>query len=230
MKTCTKCGETKDVVGFYAATSNRDGLKNQCKVCCLASAAKRYASNPEPAKIRAAKWDKEHPEQVKLRQTKHRTNNRVELNSNALAKYHADPTKRTLSATKWRLANIERVRANCRRWSLSNAEHHNRLRAEWRENNPDAGRIMVQNRRAKLRNSNGKLSAGLAKRLFALQKGLCPCCGKHLGIDYHLDHIMPVALGGEHVDSNIQLLRASCNFSKSARHPVDYMQSRGFLL
>ena len=38
------------------------------------------------------------------------------------------------------------------------------------------------------------------------------------------------ALGGLNADSNMQLLRAECNLQKSAKHPVDFMQSRGFLL
>ena len=63
-----------------------------------------------------------------------------------------------------------------------------------------------------------------------LQKGLCPCCRKPLGNDYHMDHIIPLALGGSNGDNNIQLLRSECNLEKQAKHPVDFMQSRGFLL
>ena len=41
---------------------------------------------------------------------------------------------------------------------------------------------------------------------------------------------MPIALGGKNVDDNVQLLCAACNLSKQAKHPVDFMQQRGFLL
>jgi 5-methylcytosine-specific restriction endonuclease McrA len=51
-----------------------------------------------------------------------------------------------------------------------------------------------------------------------------------LGDNYHIDHIMPLALGGSNTDDNIQLLRQRCNNQKCAKHPVDFMQSRGFLL
>lgn len=73
-------------------------------------------------------------------------------------------------------------------------------------------------------------SKGLAERLFRLQRGKCACCKKPLGSDYHLDHIMPLALGGVNEDSNIQLLRAKCNMQKHTVHPVEFMQQRGFLL
>lgn len=55
-------------------------------------------------------------------------------------------------------------------------------------------------------------------------------CGKPLGDAYHLDHVMPLALGGSNTDDNMQLLRDRCNLQKHAKHPVDFMQERGFLL
>lgn len=59
----------------------------------------------------------------------------------------------------------------------------------------------------------------------------CACCRRNLGESgYHIDHVVPLALGGMHDDSNLQLLCPSCNMSKHAKHPIDFMQSRGFLL
>lgn len=175
-------------------------------------------------------WRKANPERVKLARVKYVETNKLELNRRALMRYRADPSKRKLAAQKWRDANRDSVRAKVRKWSHENEVHHEYLRREWRKRNPDASRTITQNRRAKLRNSSGTLSKGLAERLFKLQQGKCPCCGEMLANDYHLDHIIPVHLGGEHVDSNIQLLKSGCNLSKGAQHPVDYMQSRGFLL
>ena len=76
----------------------------------------------------------------------------------------------------------------------------------------------------------GVLTLGLSLRLFQLQKGKCACCKKPLGSNYHMDHIMPLALGGTNTNDNIQLLRARCNLQKQAKHPVDFMQQRGYLL
>ena len=41
---------------------------------------------------------------------------------------------------------------------------------------------------------------------------------------------MPLARGGKHEASNLQLLCPPCNMSKNAKHPIDFMQQRGFLL
>lgn len=75
----------------------------------------------------------------------------------------------------------------------------------------------------------GKLSAGLSRKLWDLQRGLCPCCEQELG-KFHMDHIMPISLGGTNTDDNIQLLRQTCNLQKGNKHPIDFMQERGFLL
>lgn len=95
------------------------------------------------------------------------------------------------------------------------------------ERNLIANRIKCSNRRTKL---HGNLSKDLITKLFQLQRGKCACCSEPLGIDYHLDHIMPLALGGENEDCNMQLLKSTCNHQKHAKHPLKFMQERGFLL
>lgn len=96
---------------------------------------------------------------------------------------------------------------------------------------PEKRAIYEQNRRAKKRANGGRLSPGLKGRLYASQKGACACCraGFTLG-DLHLDHVMPLSKGGAHADNNMQLLCQPCNQSKYAKHPVDFMQERGYLL
>jgi len=79
--------------------------------------------------------------------------------------------------------------------------------------------------------NGGELSKNLVAKLFKLQGGQCACgCGGDLGEDYHLDHRMPLALGGSNTDGNMQLLRKRCNLRKGAKHPIKFMQENGFLL
>lgn len=134
---------------------------------------------------------------------------------------------------KWNKENPEKSKEQGRAWRLANPDRKRELDAEWHKNNPckDRRRINNQNRRARKREVGGRLSQGLAERLFKLQRGKCACgCKQPLGDDYHRDHIMPLALGGSNTDDNIQLLRATCNLQKRAKHPVDFMQQKGFLL
>ena len=130
----------------------------------------------------------------------------------------------------WRIANPERNKELKQSWTINNREKSRAKVAKWEKLNPCNRAMRQRNRRARKMNSEGSLSKDLATKLFKLQKGKCACCGLPLGNDYQLDHIMPVALGGEHKDRNIQLLRSSCNHQKHAKHPIDFMRNRGFLL
>lgn len=126
--------------------------------------------------------------------------------------------------------NKDLAKARYKAWSDSNPGIAVARAAAWNAAHPDLRRVLTQNRRAGMRAVGGKLSKDLATRLFDLQRGLCACCQLPLGENYHMDHIMPLLLGGLNVDCNMQLLRQRCNNQKSSKHPVDFMQSRGFLL
>lgn len=113
----------------------------------------------------------------------------------------------------------------------ANPERARELTAAWSAANPDARRIHKHNRRARESQNGGALSKGITAKLFKLQQGQCACCKADLkSTKHHLDHIMPLALGGPNTDDNVQLLCPSCNCSKHAKHPIEFMQSRGFLL
>jgi len=45
-----------------------------------------------------------------------------------------------------------------------------------------------------------------------------------------MDHIVPLAKGGKNIDSNIQLTCPKCNLEKNSKDPIEFMQSRGYLL
>jgi hypothetical protein len=214
-KFCRKCGTIRPAIEFHKDSSSRDGLQAKCKVCKKIERSALRESYREKVKITAAAW------------------------------YAANAEKSIASATKWREANTERAKANNAKWHMNNLEivkarkadwfvvNREKVRAQsakWRAANPEALRGYCQNRRALKRANGGKLSKGLSSKLFRLQRGKCPCCGHALGDNYHMDHIMPLALGGSNTDDNIQLLRQRCNQQKRAAHPIDFMQLRGFLL
>lgn len=145
--------------------------------------------------------------------------------------YAANSDKCRVSGAKWSAANKDKERLSDVKYRSANPEKVRAAVARWASANPEALRIKSQNQRARKREVGGKLSKLLAERLFKLQRGMCACgCKQPLGSDYHMDHIIPLALGGTNEDNNIQLLRAKCNLQKSAKHPVDFMQQRGFLL
>lgn len=115
-------------------------------------------------------------------------------------------------------------------WKANNKESVAKYQAAYYANNKDKARTYWNNRRSLKLLCGGKLSLDISERLYLLQKGKCACCGAELGKKFHLDHIVPLAMGGENIDSNMQLLTAKCNLQKWAKHPIDFMQERGFLL
>lgn len=176
-------------------------------------------------------------------ETERKTNGNCKPCSKAYSAYYQKVNREKVNAQiyAWNAVNREKVNARTAAWKLANPEkiktyvaaNSEKLKAQsiaWRKANPKAVRIFYQNRLARKRENGGTLSKGLSAKLFALQKGKCPCCKQPLGDNYHLDHVIPVALGGSNTDDNIQLLRSTCNHQKSAKHPIDFMQQRGFLL
>jgi 5-methylcytosine-specific restriction endonuclease McrA len=56
----------------------------------------------------------------------------------------------------------------------------------------------------------------------ARQRGRCYWCHEKVGKSYHVDHVMPLALGGSNGPENIVIACISCNLRKSAKHPMDW--------
>jgi 5-methylcytosine-specific restriction endonuclease McrA len=173
-------------------------------------------------------WKVANPERVKAMSAAYLSANFKKIAAYKAAWASRNPGRRKAALAKYRTLRFERVKAANLKWARKNPESRRASAAAWRAANPEARRIHQQNRRA--RAAGGRLSKGLAQKLFRLQRGKCPCCRQPLHDDYHLDHIIPLALGGANSDDNMQLLRGLCNQQKKAKHPVDFMRSRGFLL
>ena len=122
-------------------------------------------------------------------------------------------------------AAIERQRL-AQQEAIKSGESARKTR-EYRAKNPEKTREWAQKRKGAYMT---RLPRGTVRRIALSQSWRCAICKRSVKESYHADHIMPIKLGGKHESSNIQILCPPCNVSKSAKHPVDYMQERGFLL
>lgn len=192
-------------------------------------------------------WREANPEKQKLIEAVVLRVKREKDRIAAAASYAANPEKQKAASAKWEKENLEQCRLNWRNYQIQNKDaiaakqaivratpegkaQQKAWHAAWSKENPEARKIIDQNYRAKKLDAGGTLSRGLSEKLFELQKGLCACCRKPLGENFHLDHILAVSRGGQNIDSNIQLLRQRCNNQKGAKDAIVFMQSRGFLL
>lgn len=131
---------------------------------------------------------------------------------------------------KWSAVNVDKRACIEQKYRESNREKESRRARNWAADNPEKARAKSQNRRAKVKGNGGTLSKGIVQTLMTLQKGKCACCAKSLKDGSHLDHVIPLALGGKNTDDNVQLLTPKCNLSKGAKHPIDYMRAKGRLI
>lgn len=214
VKLCNACGKTLPLEAFSKNKRMKDGLQTQCKPCMRRLQDKWRAINPDKVKKIAKRSYLKNQDYNKDRARK---------------RYWDDPDY----AAQWAKNNKDLCRASRQRYYVKNKEKLRQKSRDWDRKNPDKFKERMQRsanaRRARLAGVGGKLSKGIVQKLLKLQKGRCAYCATALH-KHHLDHIIPLALGGKNTDYNVQLLCPPCNMSKGAKHPIDYMQSKGLLL
>lgn len=100
----------------------------------------------------------------------------------------------------------------------------------WYRQNPEKAAASSIASRAKRAGALGRFSKADLTEIIRLQGGKCAYCNKSVRRKRHIDHIMPIKLGGTNTRANIQLLCPDCNRHKAAAHPIDYARSLGLLL
>lgn len=127
-------------------------------------------------------------------------------------------------AKAYRIQHAERLAERSREWLKNNKERAAERQKKYYAENPEVYADARSVRRS--RQSGGRLTRGIFTMLLEEQGNQCPGC--LVKIDRgssHLDHFMPLSLGGKHEDSNVQLLCASCNLRKHATHPQKWLES-----
>lgn len=84
---------------------------------------------------------------------------------------------------------------------------------EWQKNNKD--KVNYHNN---LRRTNTKINPNEAERIQILYT-ISSWITKNVGIKMNVDHIMPLAKGGKHVLSNLQVITQEENFKKGCKIP-----------
>lgn len=200
MKICSKCKAEKSKTEFSKDNRSSSGVQSRCKSCV----AEYYIENSDRILSRVRAYKESNPERVAACQK------------------------------AYRISNPEKLAACERRCRQSNPERVAEYQRAYREEHPDKISSHKRNRRARVRNAEGRHTGADVKAIFEMQRGLCASCAKKLiksGENiFHVDHIMPLALGGSNWPANLQCLCPSCNLRKRAKHPSDWAKQNGKLL
>lgn len=100
----------------------------------------------------------------------------------------------------------------------------------WRSKNRDIISLHRRRQKAIRRSVDGKFSIREIRNLKETQRSKCINCFSSIKDKYHVDHIIPIKLGGTNNIENIQLLCPTCNLSKGAKDPIFWANENGRLL
>jgi len=206
-------------------------------------------NNPELVKEKQVKYRTRHHEEIKKRAKELYDQNRDHILSVKAAWRVANPEKakaikircrsnpeyrerEKISHKKWLVNNTEKVIKKTAEYNANpeNKERMKKIHAAWYKAHPEARSTYEQNRKARKKNVSGSFTAGDIRVMMKRQKKKCVICQVNISDKYHIDHIMPLTLGGSNAPGNLQLLCPTCNMSKYKKHPIAFMQSRGFLV
>ena len=87
---------------------------------------------------------------------------------------------------------------------------------------PERYAAYARNRRSKKKGNGGTHTAADVQAQYDYQGGRCFYCGVEVGEKYHVDHFMPLVLGGSNSPENLVIACPACNMAKSARHPIAF--------
>lgn len=139
------------------------------------------------------------------------------------------PSKQSDVAKEQKRAKDREYKRQLRANPVSNAKINQQRRARYAKN-PNKQIEASHHRRAIERGSVGQVSRNIKTKLREAQGNKCAFCSQSLTRKkVHLDHIVPLARGGQHTDLNLQVLCSTCNHRKSAKDPIQFAQENGKL-
>lgn len=199
MKECRGCRQAKPIDCFNKDRSRSDGLSRVCRECAAAYQRARNLAEPERNRSRVKSWQRNNPEKrnAKSRAWSARNHDRRKQISreSALRRYWSDPDtarrKGVILAKRFRTQNPEAFKAIAFR-----ARNTRRARQLGSEKEPvDYWRITQRDRM------------------------VCHICKTPVRSKSELefDHVIPLAKGGPHVETNIAVSHRRCNRQKAAK-------------
>ena len=119
--------------------------------------------------------------------------------------------------------NPEKHRQNAREWNKLNSVKAKENLENWKKENQDRYKLLSRKgsakRRATQKNNTPDLTSeqNLIIETIYLQRIRLE---KRFGLQFHVDHIIPISKGGLHIPSNLQVLPAKLNLQKNSKNSL----------
>ena len=234
MKICSKCKAEKPVTEFHKDKSRKDGIYVTCKTCIAGYGIHHRADNKQKINAAAAERYRKNSVSIRKKNAEHYRKNKDSVAKRNALWAEKNPGKVASSKKAYYEKNKDVVKAKAVQWARLNPEKILAMARAYRMSNPDKMAANSRNRRALVRQAEGTHMAADVHAIFDKQRGLCASCNVRLirsgKQKYHVDHIMPLSLGGSNWPANLQCLCPTCNLSKSAKHPSDWAKQQRKLL
>lgn len=211
--------------------AERNTKSSSCLVCDKERKKEYRLKHPEKARASVARSRKKHVDQRRLDNKAWREKNKEHIKNSRKRYTNENREKVAASKKRYYLANKDYCLQKSREHREKNKDRYIELGNIWRDKNRDRVRLLNRKRKETIRSAKGSHTVNDIENLKTIQKMTCAACYvKFTGDEYHVDHIYPLARGGNNDKKNLQLLCPPCNMSKGAKMPEDFYQERGFLL
>lgn len=220
------CGKTKFVESCNLTR------KSGTVSCGCWRESKKLPPGEKDARDRVAKrrWAKNNPARMKaIKATFYQRHKDDQCLRSALYRL-ANPELIRLSMKVYREKNKNRILERERLPAVRKKRREASLLL--RRTDPAKAYASKRRRRARIYLAEGEFTAQDIRDIREAQRNKCamPWCKKSLRHGFHIDHIMPLALGGSNARRNIQLLCRTCNLRKGFKHPVIFVAENGMLI
>jgi 5-methylcytosine-specific restriction endonuclease McrA len=243
VKVCTKCKTEKPLAEFSKRKKSALGINHACRGCC-----KDYADdyrNRNRARLRQESRERRRIKGVESRpvgstrayyapdelweckscgEFKPATQDNFSLRYKSCRKCRSRAnTERT---KRLRVSDPDRFLEYQRAWRARHPERARELYHRWVERNPERARAVQatgsHKRRSRTVAAEGNFTKEDVLLLIDTQTGTCFYCEEKLGLDFHVDHYVPLVRGGCNSAGNIVLACPRCNLRKGARMPWEF--------
>jgi 5-methylcytosine-specific restriction endonuclease McrA len=230
-KQCSKCGETKPRTDFNRHPGCADGLRPECRACLAAFNRAYRERNRE--RIQRARRERAELTAAERNERKRKPCPRCggpkepgerRRYCEACKPLAAEEQRQRKNAgnLRWYYANFDRISAE--RSAMRDDPEFVRTTAErvkaWNAANPERA---AAHRRDKVNRYRARQYAAWVEHVdhrivFDRDGGICGICGDPVDpANFHIDHVVPIARGGEHSYANAQIAHPACNQRKGVR-------------